>query len=448
MKKYELLVIGGGPAGLAAAESAAKENARVILTEREARLGGILKQCIHDGFGLIKFGEKLSGSEYATKAIHSLDKLDIDIRTLTFVTKILDLTRVDDSAGIVGLTESLPIQPLLYEGYRFKIDLVSENGVETILTKTIVLATGCRERTAKQIGIHGTRPAGVITAGSAQYYLNILGQLPGKKCVILGSGDIGLIMARRLTIEGAEVLGVYEAKPVPSGLRRNIYQCLDDYDIPLHLSMTVSKVHGKHRVEGVTLVKVDENMRPIANTEEYLACDTLILSVGLIPENELAETLGVEINPFSKGPTCDELYMTNIDGVFSCGNALHVNDLADYVSESGEAAGKNAALYAMRSIEEGLDDSKKSECSREIRFSKDFLYVVPHKLSKDAKEVTVFFRSSEERSKTKLSCKIGDRVMFEKTYLELRPPEMEKVIIKIDGDFDENEDFVLELVEA
>lgn len=450
MNKYDVLVIGGGPAGLAAAESAARQGAKTILVERESRLGGILKQCIHDGFGLVKYGEKLSGCEYATRAIHELDNLEIDIRTLTFVTRIDNLDALEATQkSLDSIENGHKLQESCDNGhksqnheYKFKIELVNENGLETILSKTIVLATGCRERTAKQIEIHGTRPAGVITAGSAQYYLNILGQLPGKKCVILGSGDIGLIMARRLTLEGAKVIGVYEAKPTPSGLRRNIYQCLDDFDIPLHLSTTISQVHGKHRVEGVTIVKVDEHMRPIPDTTKYLSCDTLILSVGLIPENELAEVLGVEMSDFSKGPICDEKYMTNVSGVFSCGNALHVNDLADYVSESGDVAGKNAAIHA------NLCTSSNANY-REIKISKDFLYAIPHRITNSANEFTLFFRSSNERGKTKLVCKDGNSILFEKSYLDLRPPEMEKVMIKLDENDDifKTESIALELID-
>ena len=275
---YDVLVVGGGPAGLAAAISAHDNGAKVLLLEREARLGGILKQCIHDGFGLHHFGEQLSGPEYAERFEDELYKRNIEYSTLTFVTKI-------DKNG---------------DG-SFSVHTVGRSGVSIFTAKALVLATGCRERTAKQVFIHGTRPAGVFTAGTAQHFTNLLGLMPAKKCVILGSGDIGLIMARRLTLEGAKVLGVYEAKPTPSGLTRNLHQCLHDYDIPLHLSHTVTRVFGVDRLEAVEISKVDENMAPIPGTQSRVECDTLILSVGLIPENELAESVGVKLDPRTKG---------------------------------------------------------------------------------------------------------------------------------------------------
>ena len=416
MNNYDVTVIGGGPAGLAAAISASKKNAHVLLLERESKLGGVLKQCIHDGFGVIKFGEKLSGCEYATRFVHEIKNTDVEISLLTFASNIQKAEN----------------------GYI--ITLVTCNGVENVFTKTLVLATGCRERTAKQVSIHGSRPAGVFTAGSAQYFINVLGQMPGKKCVILGSGDIGLIMARRLTLEGATVLGVYEAKAEPSGLMRNIYQCLIDFDIPLHLSETVTEVHGRNRVTGVTIAKVDSNMEPIPGTEELIECDTLILSVGLIPENELAETIGVTINSATKGPLCNQRYMTEIPGVFSCGNALHVNDLVDYVSESGEKAGEAAALF---------DYNESNNIA--VKSTRDYLYVVPQLLDLNSleDEVTFFFRTYSQRDKTKISLLLDGKPIFTKIYESLRPPEMEKIIVPLSNSILEensNLEFAMEVI--
>ncbi len=400
MKNYDVTVIGGGPGGLAAAISADNAGASTLLIEREARLGGVLKQCIHDGFGVIRFGEKLSGCEYATRLIRELETTGAELMLSTFVSKA-EKQR---------------------DGYL--LTLTSRGGMERVFTKALVLATGCRERTAKQVAIHGTRPAGVFTAGTAQAFLNVRGQMPGKRCVILGSGDIGLIMARRLTLEGARVLGVYEAKPDPSGLMRNISQCLWDFDIPLHLSKTVTTVHGDERVEAVTVAEVDEKMRPIAGTEEYIPCDTLILSVGLIPENELAESLGVPLDKKTKGPFCDQSYMTLVDGVFSCGNTLHVSDLADYVSESGDAAGRRAASYARR--ERSL---------LPVNISRDFSYVVPQyiDLEADLSETVFFFRTAAERKKTKLRILLEGVEIKQKQYTGLRPPEMERIPFDLSG---------------
>ncbi len=394
MRTYDVTVIGGGPAGLAAALSARENGAKTLLIEREARLGGILKQCIHDGFGLVRFQEKLTGPEYAQRFIERLRGTDIDTSTLTFVTR-LERTQ----AG-------------------FAVTVVNRDGVETIQTRTLVLATGCRERTAKQVSIHGTRPAGVFTAGTAQHFTNLLGQLPTRRCVILGSGDIGLIMARRLTLEGAKVLGVYEAKPTPSGLTRNIHQCLHDYDIPLYLSHTVTRVLGEDRLTAVEVAQVDDKMRPIPGTEETVECDGLILSVGLIPENELAQSLGAELDPKTKGPVCDGQLMTSVDGVFSCGNALHVNDLVDYVSESGELAGRAAARYAAAPRREV-----------ELRASPALLCAVPQRLdlNRDNSKTTLYFRSREVLGPCALHLRLNGEAVFSKRYLFLRPPEMERL---------------------
>lgn len=396
MEQYDVIVIGGGPAGLAAAISAHENGAKTLLIEREARLGGMLKQCIHDGFGLSRFGERLAGPEYVERFIDRFRALGIEARTRTFVTRV---ERHEAS---------------------FTVVTVNQDGLTRYGTKTLILATGCRERTAKQVSIHGTRPAGVFTAGTAQHFTNLLGVLPTKKCVILGSGDIGLIMARRLTLEGAQVLGVYEAKPTPSGLTRNIHQCLHDYDIPLHLSHTVTRVFGQDRLTGVEIAEVDNAMKPIPGTEQRLECDALIVSVGLIPENELAESLHVPLDARTNGPVCDGQLMTEVPGVFSCGNALHVNDLVDYVSASGEEAGRNAAHYAQRTRDEIV-----------LGASENFQYLVPQRLDRgvDNSAVTVYFRSRDVLGRCRVTLTVDGRAVWSKQYPFLRPPEMQQLTL-------------------
>lgn len=396
MDEYGVIVIGGGPAGLAAAISAKENGAQVLIIEREERTGGMLKQCIHDGFGLQRFGERLAGPEYVERFIDRVRELDIDVLCQTFVTR---LEKRDE---------------------RFYVTVVNSTGLKTLMAKSIVLATGCRERSAKQVFIHGTRPAGVFTAGTAQHFTNRLGVMPTKKCVILGSGDIGLIMARRLTLEGAQVLGVYEINPTPSGLTRNIHQCLTDYDIPLHLSHTVTRVFGKDRLEAVEVCAVDDSFKPMPETAERIECDALIVSVGLIPENELAESIGVAIDSHTKGPVCDGQLMTSVPGVFSCGNALHVNDLVDYVSASGEEAGRNAALYCTR-----------ERHSVNINIGKEFMYLVPQQLdlNADNSKLSFYFRSAALLGKSTLRLKVDGEEVWSRKYPFLRPPEMQQLVL-------------------
>ena len=415
---YDVIVIGGGPAGLAAAVSAKKSGAEVLLLEREGRLGGILKQCIHDGFGLMRFKKKLSGPEYAERFIEEVKALQIPVRLWTFVTKI---ERSKDG---------------------FRVWTVSKDGVSELQTRSLILATGCRERTAKQVSIHGTRPAGVYTAGTAQHFTNLQGVMPAKRCVILGSGDIGLIMARRLKLEGADVIGVYEVKPEPSGLTRNMIQCLDDFQIPLHLSKTVTRVFGDERLEGVEICTVDEKMQPIPGTEERIHCDTLILSVGLIPENEIAESMQVRMDPKTKGPLCDSSAMTSVPGVFSCGNAYHVNDLVDYVSESGELAGASAAEYAK--------EQKIGIVQIPTEAEGETAYVVPQCVRQEdlRKKVTFYFRCKRTGGERELVVRSGNNVIFQKHFLAVRPPEMERILVDFSKAEEIREPIVFELGEA
>ena len=320
MRAYDIVIIGGGPAGLAAAVSAKKSGVdSILILERDRELGGILNQCIHNGFGLHTFKEELTGPEYAACFIEQVKELNIEYKLNTMVMDI-------SSQKIVTAMNR-------------------EEGLFEIQAKAVVLAMGCRERSRGALNIPGYRPAGIFSAGTAQRLVNIEGYMPGKEVVILGSGDIGLIMARRMTLEGAKVKVVAELMPYSGGLKRNIVQCLDDYGIPLKLSHTVVDIKGKERLEGVTLARVDNHGKPIPGTEEEYSCDTLLLSVGLIPENEISRRMGVDMNPVTSGPKVNESLETNLEGVFACGNVLHVHDLVDFVSEEAAAAGRNAARY-------------------------------------------------------------------------------------------------------
>ncbi len=394
--KYNVVVVGGGPAGLGAAVEAKRNGAKdVLIIERDRELGGILNQCIHNGFGLHEFKEELTGPEYAHKFIEMVKQENIEYMLDTMV---------------LNISEDKTIEAL------------GEDGIINIKADAIVLAMGCRERTRGAIDIPGYRPAGVYNAGAAQRLSNMEGYMVGKEIVIYGSGDIGLIMARRMTLEGAKVKAVVEINPHSSGLTRNIVQCLDDFDIPLMLSTGITHIDGKERVKGVTISKLDENRSPIKGTEEYISCDTILLSVGLIPENELSVEAGVVLDNKTSGPIVNNSMSTNVDGVFACGNVVHVHDLVDFVTKESKIAGKNAALYCLNKLNK----------NKEVNTVADngIIYIVPQNIDVSSDEdVNLFMRVREICKNKKLVVRSNDEIILEKKRPHMIPSEMENIKI-------------------
>lgn len=387
---YDVVVVGGGPAGLGAAAKAKESGLNVAILERNFELGGILNQCIHSGFGLGYFGKDLTGPEYSEKFIDLVNDLNIKIFLNTMV---IDITKDRE------------------------ITAVNKDGLIKIKAGAIILAMGCRERTRGAIKIPGSRPSGVFTAGQAQFYMNLENLKPGKKAVILGSGDIGLIMARRMTLEGVKVLGVYELMPYANGLQRNIKQCLEDFNIPLHLSTTVVNIIGKDRLEAVVVAKVDEKGNPIEGTEEKIECDTLLLSTGLIPENELSVKAGITLNNLTNGPLVDANLETNIEGIFACGNVLHVHDLVDYVTKEAELAGQKAADF--------VKDNKVISENVDVKPGTNVRYTVPNYIPSHIESaIKLYFRVSKPIESGKIVIKSNGKTIFTGKEESFKPSEM------------------------
>lgn len=399
MKHISLVIIGGGPAGMSAAV-AAKQNGidNLCILERDESLGGILNQCIHNGFGLHKFNEELTGPEYAARYEQQVFDLKIPY---VLKTTVLDVT----SEKVITATNET-------------------EGIFQIQADAVILAMGCRERPRGALNIAGTRPAGIYSAGTAQRFVNIKGYMPGKEIVILGSGDIGLIMARRMTLEGAHVKAVCELLPYSGGLTRNIVQCLNDFDIPLYLSHTVTEIHGKERVTGVTVMEVDANRKPIPGTEMELSCDTLLLSVGLIPENELTKQAGILLDRTTSGAVVGQDRQTNVPGIFACGNVLHVHDLVDFVSEEAETAGVSAATFIKKT--DGFSQADISVIPQGLA-----RYVVPQKITR-ACDVKLYFRVSDVCRDVTIQIKDGGKVILSRKKQKVAPGEMETVTLKHD----------------
>lgn len=417
MMNIDLTIIGGGAAGLAAALAASDQKLKILIIEREPRLGGILNQCIHNGFGLHMFQEELTGPEYAHRFIESLQEKHIDI---LLGTTVIDIQKKDD----------------------FHITLTSEkDGYQHLISKAVIIASGCYERTRGAVQIPGERPKGIMPAGSAQRYLNMEGYLVGKRVFILGSGDIGLIMARRMTLEGAEVLGVAELMPYSNGLTRNIVQCLNDFDIPLYLSHTVTDIKGKDVLEQITIQQVDDRFEPIPGTEKVFEVDTLLLSIGLIPDVGLFDSLQMQKSPMTKSAIVDQSLMTNVKGLFVCGNALHVHDLVDWVSKEGEKAGKYAKAYILEE-EQRLNDLKSVIVGPNIR------YVVPHMIDFNHLDepIQCSFRVTKKMALGLFKVIQNGKVIIQKKAKYIAPAEMENIVIKKE-DFISNDPIEISLEE-